>query len=121
MVVGEEEDDRLRSFCFHRELAEGEGSGVVRSGVSSGLYIAGARRFGGFQKTDTVAIAITPAGEVVGWPVRVGSGRWPAAVTPLASWLPREAPGSLDGAVHGIQWRRPLMADASGGEAGGVW
>ena len=72
VVVGEGEDDRLRSFCSHRKLAEDEGSGVVRSGVSSGLYIAGARRFGGFQKTDTADLAITPAGEVVGWPVRVG-------------------------------------------------
>ena len=80
------------------------------------LYIARERRFPWFpegghggdahsRKTRTVA---SRRGR---WVVGAGwRGRGLAAVTPQVRWRLEEVPGSLDGAVHGLQWRRPFTA-----------
>jgi hypothetical protein len=47
-ATGVGDDDCFWSFCCYARLVGDGGSAVVRSGVTSGLYIAGARRFRGF-------------------------------------------------------------------------
>ena len=116
MAAGDGGDEHGSSRGLVRGKMGGKRGGVLLIGEPGWLYIARERRFPWFpegghggdahsRKTRTVA---SRRGR---WVVGAGwRGRGLAAVTPQVRWRLEEVPGSLDGAVHGLQWRRPFTA-----------